>query len=202
MRTLLQAIGEIIRPELRRDGTICLQEDDPGSRCGPVTLHKSGQALVLKLDGIPGPLCRQQGCQLRYAVNDRMFPLFDHHKEGLTSSCDYIIFYQDQQDREAQEAPLYIFLCELKSGRSGGARAQAENARLMADYIVAMARHHGFLHGLPRIQLRSLIFGPQFALPRINRKDRCAYEVFNGGMPDLKFAYCRAGEYPISYFCA
>lgn len=97
MRTLLQAIGEIIRPELRRDGTICLQEDDPGSRCGPVTLHKSGQALVLKLDGIPGPLCRQQGCQLRYAVNDRMFPLFDHHKEGLTSSCDYIIFYQDQQ---------------------------------------------------------------------------------------------------------
>lgn len=203
-RTLLQAIGEIIRPDLRRDGPICLEEDAAGSRCGPVTLSKSGKALVLKLDGLPPPLCRQQGCQLRYAANDRLFPLFDHHREGLTATCDYVIFYQEQQESGSTDAPLFIFLCELKSGRAGSAKAQVENTKLMVEYLLTMARRHGGPHEAPRIELRGLIFSPEFEVPkRTGRTARCPYEVLKGGMPDLKFAYCRAGsQYDISYFCA
>ena len=203
MRTLLQAIGEIVRADLKVTGPICLEEDDPGSRSGPVNLHKRGQAIVLKLDGLSPPLCRQQGCQLRYAANDRIFPLFEHRKEGLTAVCDYIIFYQERQEGGSSEPPLFVFLCELKSGRPGSAKAQAENARLMVDYIMAMARHHGRVQAAPRIELRGLVFSPRLPATKIKSNDRCAYEVLKEGMPDLKFAYCHAGaQYDLSYFCA
>lgn len=148
-RTLLQAINEIIRPDLRRDGPICLEEDAPGSRCGPVTLYKSGKALVLKLD----------------TANDRLFPLFDPHKAGLTAACDYVIFYQEQHESGSTEPPLFVFLCELKSGRAGSAKAQVENTNLMVQYILEVARHHGDPHEDPTIELRGLVFSPEFEVP-------------------------------------
>ncbi len=202
MKTLLQAIGDIVRPEFRQDGVIRLAETDPGSTCKPVTLNKSGPALVLKLDGLPPPLCAAPGCQLRYSVNDRLFPLFRVDTGGLSALCDYLIFYTD--DNEA--APrLFVFLCELKSRNLGAAKKQAENGRLLADYIVATARHHHRLAPVPRLEVRGLIFSPSLELPKIGNptRDRCSYRSFEGGMADLKLAYCRDGAaYPLAYFCA
>lgn len=201
MKTLLQAIGEIIRPDLRRDGVIRLVEDDPGSTCRPVTLHRRGQALVLKLDSLPPPLCRNPGCQIRYTVNDRMFPLFRIDVEGVAALSDYIVFYQE---RDADEATLFVFLCELKSGEPRGAKKQAENGRLMADYVINMALHH--LRPQPvKIERRGLIFSPRLELPKIGNptRDRYPYAPSRQGTADMKVAYCRDGaEYPLSYFCA
>jgi hypothetical protein len=201
MKTLLQAIGDIVRPELRQDGVIRLEETDPGSTCKPVTLNKSGPALVLKLDSLPPPACAAPGCQLRYSVNDRLFPLFRTDTGGLTALCDYLVFYPERTESTSR---LFVFLCELKSANLGTAKKQAENGRLLADYIVAMARHHHRLAELPKLEMRGLVFSPSLELPKIGNpaRDRCSYRSFAGRMPDMKLAYCRDGaSYPLAYFC-
>jgi hypothetical protein len=149
MKTLLQAIGDIIRPELRKDGVIDLEAG------------------------------------------------------GVAALCDYIIFHQEKGSRD--DPPLFVFLCELKSGDPGTAKKQAENGKLMADYIVAMARHHSKVLACPPLVPRGLIFSPRFELPRIANpaRDRCDYVSFKGGLEGMKFTYCRAGaDYPLTYFCA
>lgn len=202
MKALLQAIGEIVRPELRQDGVIRLEETAAGSTCKPVTLNKSGPALVLKLDGLPPPACAAPGCQLRYSVNDRLFPLFRPDVRGLTALCDYVIFYPEPAGASPR---LFVFLCELKSMNLGAPRRQMENGRLLADYVVAMARHHHKLGQLPRLEMRGLVFSPSLPVPKIPRPtiDKCPYFPFAGGMPDMGFAYCRDdAQYPLAYFCA
>lgn len=201
MTTLLQTISDIIRPMLRRDGVICLEESEAGANFGPVTLNKNGPALVLKVDD-PGRLaCSQQACPIRLTVNDRMFPLFRVDAVGVTAVCDYMIFYQER----AEEAPLFVFLCELKSGDPRPGRRQTENGRLMADYILSMAKHHGRHQRLPTIERRGLIFSPRCDLPIIKNpaKDRFRYADSLPHMPEMKFAYCRdRATYPLAYFCA
>ncbi|MFS8067272.1 MAG: hypothetical protein ACMG6S_12950, partial [Byssovorax sp.] len=137
MKALLNAIVDIIRPDFHKDGVVRLEETAEGSTCGPVTLNKSGRAVVLKLDSLPPPACAQQNCLLRYSVNDRLFPLFKAEARGLSALCDYLIFYPE---KGVEDPRLFVFLCELKSGRPTGAKKQAENGKLMADYILAMAR--------------------------------------------------------------
>ena len=202
MMTLLQAIGDVVRPEFRRDGVIRLEEADPQSTCGPVTLNKRGLALVLKLDSLPPPACAQPGCQIRCSVNDRLFPLFRQEMSGLTALCDYLIFYPEPSGDAAR---LFVFLCELKSTNIGSAKKQAENGKLLADYVVAMAKHHRKLPSIPSIETRGIVFSPVLEQPKIAdpRRDRCDYRSHPGALPDMKFAYCRAGaSYPLEYFCA
>lgn len=202
MKALLQAIGDVVRPAFRQDGVIRLEETAERSTCKPVTLNKSGPALVLKLDGLPPPLCAAPGCQLRYSVNDRLFPLFRPDVGGLTALCDYLVFYPEAAEASPR---LFVFLCELKSANIGSPRRQVENGRLLADYIVAMARRHHKLAQLPRLEMRGLVFSPSLPLPKIPRPalDRCPYKLLRDGMPDLGFAYCRDdASYPIGYFCA
>lgn len=202
MKALLTAISDVVRNEFRQDGVVRLEETAAGSTCGPVTLNKSGPAVVLKLDGLPPPACAQPGCNLRYSVNDRIFPLFKTETGGLTALCDYLIFYPE---KDVDDPRLFVFLCELKSGRVSGSRKQAENGKLLADYILAMARHHHKLTSSPACVPRGLVFSPMLEVPKIMNpaRDRCAYTSFSDGMVDMKFAYCRAGSsYPLAYFCA
>lgn len=201
MKALLKAIVDVIRPDFYRDGVVRLEETAAGSTCGPVTLNKSGPAVVLKLDGLPPPLCAQQGCQLRYSVNDRLFPLFKTETAGLSALCDYLLFYPE---KGVEDPRLFVFLCELKSGRPSGSKKQAENGKLLADYILAMARHHHNISWIPQYEARGLVFSPQCGAIKIANpaRDKMAYMSFEAGIAGMKFGYCRPGDYPLAYFCA
>lgn len=201
MRAILHTLSEILRRDYQVDGNLKLVETAAKSTCGPVTLNKSGPALALRLDGVLPLACEKPSCSFRMASNDRLFPLFRTTTAGLTAICDYIIFYPfDDQD----ESRLFVFLCELKSGDPRGASKQAENGLLLAEYLVAMARHHGRLSQSPTLAYRGLIFSPRLAVPRIGnpRLDRCSYQPANDALRGLRHAYCRDGEYPLAYFCA
>lgn len=201
MNTLLDAIEDILRPDLvYKSGMVRLEETAEGSTCGAVTLNKSGRAVVLKLDGLPPPICAQQGCQMRYSVNDRLFPLFKPGTSGLSALCDYLIFYLE---KDVENPRLFVFLCELKSGRPTGAVKQAENGKLMADYIIAMAKHHRNLTSLPQCEARGLVFSPRYAPAKVlNRSSRADYSSHAKRIPGMKFAYYRPGDYSLAYFCA
>lgn len=200
MPTLLQAIGEILRPTLVQRGPIRLEETEPGSSCEAITLHKSGQAFVLKPDQSAGGVCPQPGCNLTLTAPDRLFPLFRLDVPGLAAMCDYIVFCQETSGDDAR---LFVLLCELKSSHVGGSRSQIENGRLLADYILAMASHHHSIRPLPRVERRGLVFSPKFKVPKGSlRKVRCSYSPMQDGFPDMPFAYYACGaEYPLEHFC-
>jgi hypothetical protein len=201
--TLLQAIREILRPELISYGPICLEERESRSACAPITLNKSGPAVVLKPDTSVRATCPTCRSPLPGAVNDRVFGLFSSQESGLTSTCDYIIFYQESGQLERR--PLFVFLCELKSKNITGAGKQAENGRLLADHIIAMARHHRPVRAPDRILYRALIFSTKYAPSPKGRllTVKCAYEAVSTRMPDLRLAYYACGaSYPLSHFCA
>lgn len=198
--TLLQALGELLRPELVQPGPILLTEDDPGSTCKAISLHKSGQAFVLQPDRAAGGICPRNDCARTLSAPDRLFPLFRQGVPRLTAMCDYIVFCQESAGDDAR---LFVLLCELKSGNVTGSRQQVENGRLLADYILSMAMHHGPVRIAPRVERRGLVFSPRYNVPKGNlRKVRCAYELQPGGFQDLPFAYYEAGkDYPLSHFC-
>jgi hypothetical protein len=108
MPTLLQAIGEILRPALVPPGPIRLEETDPGSSCETVTLHKCGQALVLRPDLGAGGVCPRPGCALTLTAPDRLFPLFRFDVADLCVMCDYIVFCQESSREDAR---LFVLLC-------------------------------------------------------------------------------------------
>src|SRR4051812_1667078 len=124
MPTLLQAIGEVLRPGLVQRGPIRLEETDPASTCKAITLHKSGQALVLKPDQAAGGVCPRPDCVFTLAAPDRLFPLFRLDVPGLSAMCDYIVF---SQESSGDDTRLFVLLCELKSNHVGGSRKQIEN---------------------------------------------------------------------------
>lgn len=200
MPTLLQAIGEILRPALVPPGPIQLQETDPGSTCETVTIHKQGQALVLRPDLAAGGVCPRRECALTLGAPDRLFPLFRLDVAGLCVMCDYIVFCQESSREDAR---LFVLLCELKSENVGGSRRQIENGRLLADYILNMAAHHRAVR-LPAVERRGLVFSPKYKFPKGSlRKVRCPYSPLAGGFEDLPFAYYACGaEYPLEHFCA
>jgi hypothetical protein len=150
--TLLEAIRSVLRPELVQDGAIELVEDDPQSRCLPVRLSKRGPALMLKLD-TPRP---------GIASNDWLVPLFLTTQPALTCMCDYILFCNAPARDDAR---LFAFLCELKSGRPRDAIKQIRNGRLMCDYLIGMARHHRQVTPTPPIAYRGLVFSSAVKSP-------------------------------------
>lgn len=200
MTTLLQAIGDILRPGLVQRGPIRLVEDDPGSTCQAITLHKSGQAFVLRPDSSAGGMCTRQGCTFTLTAPDRLFPLFRLDVPGLAAMCDYIVFCQAASGDDAR---IFVLLCELKSENVGSSRRQIENGRLLADYIVQAAMRHHAVRPVPTIVRRGLVFSPKFKVPKGSlRKVRCSYEPLPDGFADLPFAYYACGaEYPLEHFC-
>jgi hypothetical protein len=199
MQTLLHAIKNVLRPNLLRGKPVTLEELDPGSTCEPILLPTHTSPVVLKPDqsyvGCPRP-----DCGLGLSANDRLFPLFNVKASGIGVVCDYMIFCQQRP-----EEPLFILLCELKSGDLGGSTKQIENGRLLADYILAMARHHGQVRILPSsIKARGIVFHRDGAKPIGNlHKLPCAYRQVSTAMDDMPIAYYRCGEeYPLAHFCA
>lgn len=200
MPTLLQAIGDILRPALVQRGPIRLEETGPGSTCTPITLHKSGQAFVLKPDQSAGGICPRPDCARTLSAPDRLFPLFRIDVADLPAMCDYIVFCQETSGDAAR---LFVLLCELKSERIGGSRRQIENGRLLADYILATAKLHHKVRSVPEIVRRGLVFSPRFNVPKGSlRKVRCSYSPMDDGFADMPFAYYACGaEYPLEHFC-
>jgi hypothetical protein len=150
--TLLEAIRSVLRPELIQEGAIELVEDAPQNRCSPVKLNKRGPALVLKLDAPRSGI----------TSNDWLFPLFNHRQPALTCVCDYIVFCNATARDDAR---LFAFLCELKSGRPHHARQQIRNGRLLCDHLIAMAQHHQRVTTNPAIAYRGLVFTPAVKSP-------------------------------------
>lgn len=200
MSSLIQTLSDILRPELVQTGLLRLEEGDSGSICKAITLHKSGQAIVLRPDQSAGKLCTRPDCGLSISANDRLFPLFRPNLPGLSSMCDYLVFCQRASGDEAR---LFVLLCELKSGKAEGSRKQLENGRLLADYILAMAKQHGALQSMPEIVRRGLVFSTNYNIPKGSlRKAPCKYSPMPGGFPDMPFAYYACGqEYPLEHFC-
>lgn len=201
MSTLIQAIEELLRPEVIQKGPLALEELDKGSSCKAITLHKSGYVLALKPDLIGGKACSRPDCSLGFSSNDRLFPLFRSNVAGYTAMCDYILFCSlPEKDKH-----LFVLLCELKSGNAGSSQKQIENGRILADYILTMAKHHGALVSMPEIEFRGLVFGthPSYSVPKGNlRKVKCQYMPSSKGFPDMKFAHYPCGTgYPLSHFC-
>jgi len=204
MATLLQAIGEVLRPALVQRSPFRLEETDRGSTCEAITLHKSGQAFLLKPDQSAGGVCPRGDCAFTFSTPNRLFPLFQTEVAGIAALCDYIVFCQENS---RDDAPLFVLLCELKSGNVKGSRQQIENGRLLADYIVAMARYHRAVQPMPEVFLRGLIFSPTYSVPKGNlHKVRCKYAPLPkppGGFADLLFARYACGVgYPLEHFCA
>jgi hypothetical protein len=199
--TLLQAIGDILRPAVVVQGPIRLGETDPGSMCKPITLRKSGQAFVLKPDRSAGGICPRPDCARTLSAPDRLFPLFRIDVADLPAMCDYIVFCQETSG-DAER--LFVLLCELKSDTISGSRRQIENGRLLADYIVATAKLHHAVRSVPEIVRRGLIFSPRFSVPKGSlRRARCSYARMPDGFADMPFAYYACGaEYPLEHFCA
>lgn len=199
--TLLQAVGEILRPTLVQRGNVQLEETDVGSTCKAITLHKSGQALVLRPDLSAGGVCPRSDCAKSLSANDRLFPLFRQDVPGLAAMCDYIVFCQDDAENDDR---LFVLLCELKSRDVKGSRNQIEKGMLLADYIVSTAMNQHPIQQKPRIERRGLVFSPKFERPKGSlQKSRCQYQPLRGGYKDLPFAYYKSGtEYPLSHFCS
>jgi hypothetical protein len=200
MPTLLQAIGEILRPALVQRGPIRLEETDAGSTCEAITLHKSGRAFVLKPDQSAGGICPRPDCARTLSAPDRLFPLFRLDVAGLAAMCDYIVFCQESSGDDAR---LFVLLCELKSENVGRSRRQVENGRLFADYILNMAILHHGVKPVPAVERRGLVFSPKYKVPKGSlRKARCSYSPMPDGFKDMPFAYYACGaEYPLEHFC-
>lgn len=196
MRTLFQALTELLRDEglLQRERPIVLREEAENSRSGETTLDRAGRALVLR----PQPWAFRDH---RIPTNRWLFPLFrsDLDDPPLCRSCDFVIFHVPDRDVER----LFVFLCELKSGKSRGSRDQVRNTKLIADYILAVMRLHGRVESWPRIEFRGLIFAgaapPQKGFTKISKG--AVYEA-DPMIPDLSVTLQRAGErYELPWFC-
>ena len=180
--TLLEAIRSILRPALLQEGTIELVENAPESRCQAVRLNKCGPALVVKLDS------PKKGI----AVNDWLFPLFPTTQPALTCMCDYIVFCNAPARDDAR---LFVFLCELKSGKPRDALKQIRNGRLTSDFLIATARHHRRIERIPEISYRGLVFSTAVKSPlKLKSKSAPPRYLPDEQMNDLSFVHVACGS--------
>lgn len=199
----IEAIRNIVNRDIvQTESPICLKEADPGSECRPIIITKSGPAVVLKVDGAIQD-CPKADCPIRLAGNARMFPMLNTGEPGVTAICDYIIFHQEGRGDVTTSVPLHVLLCELKSGRAREAKRQIENGKLLADYILRMAEHHGRLGRSAEVSYKGLVFSPRFQGPKGDpRRNPCQFARIEDSMADVQFAYLRDGlRYPLEYFC-
>lgn len=180
----IEAISEMLRDDLKVTSGI-LSEDDDGSRCKAVTIKAPGKSLYISLNAKvafktnTAPIC----------IKDRLFPLFQESK-GIARICDYWIL----AEQITKNGPvLYVLLCELKSGTTGDI-AQLENAKLLAEYVIAMVAYHRKLpHS--RVEYRGLIFAPDVKSPKSSLRIKAATYTPQGrlGLPIMflpdKFSY-------------
>lgn len=158
MRTVLQALKELLDPRILQDGPLELRESDVGSTCPPTKLERSGQSVALRFE--PWGVRKD----LEIPTNRWLFPLFDvkRSEPPVCRSCDYIIFYAPSDVTEQ----IFVFMCELKSGSPKGSFPQVRNGMLLARYILEVVKLHGAVHQWPDVQFRGLIFAGSAPGPR------------------------------------
>lgn len=199
MRTLLQALQELVEPRLIQPGPFELCEDAQGSTCPPTLLQKSGKGIALRLGSWR---IREREPVVELAPNQWLFPLFrsDCGEPPLCRSCDYVLFYAPREET----GKLFVFLCELKSSSPKGALQQIRNVKLLVEHALAVMRLHGRTECWPtKIVFRGLIFAGD--APRQKGTTR----VQNGAqyrqdpvVPDLMTTTERpGGSYELAWFC-
>jgi hypothetical protein len=199
MRTLLQALTDLIEPRLIQPGTLELREDAQGSTCPPTVLQKSGKGIALRLGSWR---LREREPVVELAPNQWLFPLFrsDIGDPPVCRSCDYVIFYAPRNET----GKLFVFLCELKSGGARGTLQQIRNVKLLVDHALEVVRLHGRIERWPtEIVFRGLIFAGD--APNQKGTTRVPFGVEyqdDRGLPGLKTTVQRpGGSYDLAWFC-
>ena len=172
----VQRIADAIRLELHVATPFLLEEQNPTGRHQPVEIREArGQAdaLVVSFDQCFSRLSRTGN------VAEWLFPLF-REGEGLRRSCDYLVFYERDQN-------LWVLLFELKSRTSEGARDQLASTRLLADYLLSVARHHGAPDDVQR-RYRGIILKESARPLKVGPKATVSYPLVHPSMADLPFA--------------
>lgn len=118
-----------------------------------------------------------------------------------SSICDYIIFHQARGAVE-DSAALYVLLCELKSGRPQQANEQLRNGKLLAQYILEMARRHCAIRLPDRIIYRGLVFSPLARVPRSEPKRLSYAFIPDAREADLALSFQRdSTEHALEHLC-
>ena len=143
-------------------------------------------------------VCERPDCHARGAVNARLFPFFVAHRQGLTSLCDYLLFYEPRGSERST-----VFLVELKSGGTSGSWNQIRNGKVLAEYLLAMTSLHGESHARPPISFRGVVFTPRALRPRPGLKGpRFDFEP-DTKLPDLSVARLTADRpWDLDAMCA
>ena len=95
-------------------------------------------------------------CIFDVSDSNRLFPMFDTKKPGLSSICDYVLFYGKKKKGQA-EPTLFVFHCNLKSGAKGNSSLQLQASAIFMDFVVKTA--HRLLNYEPvDIEFRALKF--------------------------------------------
>ncbi|MEZ4952336.1 MAG: hypothetical protein R2825_02010 [Saprospiraceae bacterium] len=103
------------------------------------------QLKEIKVDKYP-PIWLKYHAQRKFlsfvfdvSKSNDLYPCFDVSKPKLSTICDYILFYEKRKKRNQNQATLFVFLCNLKSGRRSGSSEQVKASKLLAEYIVNTA---------------------------------------------------------------
>lgn len=192
---VIQALREILTPDVIQEGRLVLGEDDPSSTIPIVNLSKSGKVLALRFQN------RKEG-KGSVPVNRWLFPLFRINDTGsdVCKSCDYMIFHL--RERRSEDPQLFVFVCELKSGQAKGASVQLRNGKLLADYVLSVTRLHKTCDW-PDTQFRGIIFAgdaPQ-TKPSTGAQPRATYRP-DSKLPDLWVTTARPRPHNLDYFLA
>lgn len=199
MRTVIQALEELLARRLVQKGPLVLQEEEAGSTCPSTPIERTGQSIAIRFK--PWEL---EGQTSKIPTNTWLFSLFEvGASPGISKSCDYIIF-----TASSDGSKVYVFLCELKSGsgrgkgRGRGITAQVNNGRVVAEHILNVVKLHGNLQHQFDVEFRALIFaGRASGLKGISRIPASVrYEIDE--TTNLKFLRLRAGDkYFLRAFC-
>jgi hypothetical protein len=199
MRTPIQALTELLEPRVVESGPLELRENDPGSSCPPTKITKSGRALALRFTNWA------YNQQVSLPTNRWLFPLLDVTRSAppASRSCDYIVFHTPPRGKGA-DAPLFVLLFELKSGYTKGSHVQLRNGKLIADYLLSVARLHGDVGVWPRdIRFRGVVLTrkSQGIKAPTGVSARATYRA-DTRCEDLSIVNLRPGStYPLTYFC-
>jgi len=181
MASVINAIRGVLRPGVYDERALTLRETDPKSRCPEIRLNKSGKALMIRPDKVPA---------VKMSAVDRLFPLFDITKPGLGQLCDYLVFYSRPVVSD-EDSELWVFLFELKSGSAKGALGQLRQGKLLADYVLAVARLHGGVEW-PRVNYRGVTFVGDAPRPRIVVRYPAAFDwLEDSRLEGLRVCNCR-----------
>ena len=172
---LLRALSEILKTEPFKvpvNNGICIFSE-PAVKSYPSTpikIKNHREALVYRFDFNRSKI--------------DLFPYLNEKVEGLTSMCDYIVFYH-------RKGKLYVFLCELKSKNVKGSARQVQAAEVFANFIIRMAKRHLDDFKTFDIHYRALIFSDSNTRRFSTNIRNDLYSQYKNG---LKFKHLKCGE--------